>query len=291
MSNPTVTNKRQLLLILAGVFLATLLYFAPRTEGETKVEVMHEEHEGHDHEEHSGEATEMAAEDVFERLTAAEKEKVEVLEERAEKTADIDTRLSLYDSLIEIGITRNVPPMVARYTEAKAQTVSTEVNWMLAGDNYFKAFRLSKQQSGELIKGAVRSYEKVLELNSENLSAQTALGVAYVEGASLLGAMPMKGIGILKEVLNKDPKNVDALTNLGYFAIQSGQYDKAVERFETVLSIDPENAEAYIYLTDIYLSQNEVDKGIETLEKYKSLVDDPLVKKQVDEYIEGIRNR
>jgi len=95
----------------------------------------------------------------------------------------------------------------------------------------------------------------------------------------------------LKDVLNKDPKNVDAMTNLGYFAIQSGQFEKAVERFEGVLKIDPNNAEAYIYLTDAYLSQEKVEKGIETLEKYKSLVDDPIAIKQVEDYINEIRNK
>ena len=197
----------------------------------------------------------------------------------------------LYDSLIHFSIKRNLPPLVAQYTEKKAMAVPTEVNWMLAGDNYFKAFRLSKDKPKELVSTAIQNYERVLELNPENLDAQTSIGVAYVEGASQLGVMPMKGIGILKEVLNKDPKNVNAITNLGYFAIQSGQYEKAIERFESVLSIDPQNAEAYIYLTDVYLSQDNVEKGIETLEKYKSLVNDPLVKKQVDDYIKEIRNK
>ena len=90
-------------------------------------------------------------------------------------------------------------------------------------------------------------------------------------------------------MLNIDPENVNALTNLGYFAIQSGQYDKAIERFEKVLQIDSLNAEAYLYLTDVYLSQDEVEKGIETLEEYKKMVNDPLVKKQVDDYIKEIK--
>jgi tetratricopeptide (TPR) repeat protein len=64
-----------------------------------------------------------------------------------------------------------------------------------------------------------------------------------------------------------------------------------VERFEEVLKIDPKNAEAYIYLTDAYLSQDKVEKGIETLEKYKSLVENPIVLKQLDDYINDIRNK
>ena len=283
--------KQQLLLILAGVFIGILIYCAPKKEsGEDSITTAAEsvtseanEHEGHDHGEEET--------DVLSGLSDNDKELFSALEVKAEQVSDIDTKLNLYDSLIQFSIKNNLPPLVAKFTEKKAMAVPTETNWMLAGDNYFKAFRLSKNSSKELIAAAISNYDKVLELNSENLDAQTAIGVAYVEGASQLEEMPMKGIGILKEVLNKDPKNVNALTNLGYFAIQSGQYEKAIERFETVLSIDPQNAEAYIYLTDTYLSQGDVEKGIETLEKYKSLVNDPLVQQQVDDYIKEIRNK
>ncbi len=285
---------KQLLLILAGVVVLGLLYCAPKQESEiaeknNSVET-EESHEGHDHAE--GEGHDHEHEGEFEdRLDDSDKEFIAGLEKRAKQIADVDTKLNLYDSLITFSIRRNVPPLVAKYTEEKARVVPTEVNFMLAGDNFFKAFRLSKLKPKDLVAAAIRNYEKVLELNPDNLQAQTAIGVASVEGSSQLGIMPMKGIGILKDVLNKDPKNVDAMTNLGYFAIQSGQFEKAVKRFEGVLKIDPNNAEAYIYLTDAYLSQEKVEKGIETLEKYKSLVDDPIVIKQVEDYINEIRNK
>lgn len=287
-------SKKQLLLILAGVFIATLIYLAPRSKSTAEKDEVSslqesDNHEGHNHAE--GEEHDVVISEYANRLNSEDSAYIVSLEEKAEKVADVATQLSYYDSIIAFSIKKNVPPLVAKYTEKKAQAVPTEVNLMLAGDNYFKAFRLSKQKPKELIEGAIRNYEKVLEQDPENLKAQTAIGVASVEGSAQLGVMPMKGIGMLKEVLNKDPENVDALTNLGYFAIQSGQYEKAIERFETILSIDPKNAEAYLYLTDVYLSQENAEKGIETLEKYKSLIDDPLAKQQVDEYIKEIRNK
>ena len=246
---------KQLLLVLAGVVVLGLLYCAPDKKSTTTLEnnamEAEESHEGHDHAEGEGHEHEGEFEN---RLSDSDKEFIAGLEKRAEQIADVDTKLNLYDSLITFSIKKNVPPLVAKYTEEKAKAIPSEVNFMLAGDNFFKAFRLSKLKPNDLVEGAIRNYEKVLELNPENLQAQTAIGVASVEGSSQLGIMPMKGIGILKDVLNKDPENVDAMTNLGYFAIQSGQFEKAVERFEKVLSIDPNNAEAYIYLTDAYLS-------------------------------------
>lgn len=285
---------KQLLLILAGVVVLGLLYCAPDKKKQelsgSNTAAAEESHEGHDHAEGEGHDHEHEGE-YDERLSDSDKEFIAGLETRANQVADLDTKLNLYDSLITFSIQKNVPPLVAKYTEEKAKAIPTEVNYMLAGDNFFKAFRLSKVKPKDLVEGAIRNYEKVLELNPENLKAQTAIGVASVEGSSQLGIMPMKGIGILKDVLNKDPKNVDAMTNLGYFAIQSGQFEKAVERFEEVLTIDPENAEAYIYLTDAYLSQEKVKEGIETLEKYKSMIDDPIVIKQVEDYINDIKNK
>ena len=287
------TLKKQLLLLLAGVVIVALFYLAPGQKSDVvkeESEIAEESHEGHDHEE--GEGHEHGHQTEYEdRLSEEDKGYVIKLERKAKKVADLDSKLLIYDSLITFSIKRNVPPMVAKYTEEKARAIPTEVNYMLAGDNFFKAFRLSKVKPKDLIVGALRNYEKVLELNPDNLDAQTATGVVNVEGSSQLGIMPMKGIGILKDVLNKDPKNVNAMTNLGYFAIQSGQFEKAVERFEEVLKIDSQNAEAYIYLTDAYLSQEKVEKGIETLEKYKSLLDDRIVLKQIDDYINDIRNK
>lgn len=283
-------KKSQLLLILAGVVVFILIYLAPRQESTTSAkntEAVNESHAGHNH----AEGEHLEKDDYFNKLSEEDRKYLDELSAQAEEAKDESLKSSIYDSLISFSIKRGVPPLVASYTEKKAEAIPSEANFMLAGDNFFKAFRLSSEKPKELIANAIKNYQKVLEINPNNLKAETAMGVASVEGSSQLGLMPMKGIGILKEVLNKDPKNVDALTNLGYFAIQSGQYEKAIERFETVLQIEPRNAEAYIYLTDVYLSQDKVEEGIETLEKYKSLVEDPLVKQQVDDYIKEIRNK
>tara|TARA_B100001109_G_C18859399_1_gene473256 strand:- start:794 stop:1696 length:903 start_codon:yes stop_codon:yes gene_type:complete len=292
------TRIRQLLLVLAGVVVLVAILLAPKglsTDQKVENEDLHAHDESdhnhaHEHQSNEESSADLDLASILADMTEDEATEVRELEAKAQKVADVETKLSLYDSLIQLSIKNKQPAMVAIFSKQKAEAVSTPTNWILAGDNYFKAFRLTKNQNKQLAEGAVECYQKALTLEENNLKAKTALGVVYVEGASALGMMPMKGIGLLKEVLNSDPENIDALTNLGYFAIQSGQYDKAIERFKTILQIDPKNAEAYLYLTDTYLSQNQVEKGIETLEQYKSLVDDPLVIQQVDDYIKKIKN-
>lgn len=81
---------------------------------------------------------------------------------------------------------------------------------------------------------------------------------------------PMRGIGMLREVLAEDPNHVKANYWMGEFSWMSGQLDKAVPRFEKVLEVDPDNAEAAKRLVTVHiqLQQNEKAKNVvETFEK------------------------
>ena len=55
---------------------------------------------------------------------------------------------------------------------------------------------------------------------------------------------------LLREAVSADSTNLEAQLNLGFFSMQSGQYDKAVSRFEKVLAIQPDLYEVQIYLSD-----------------------------------------
>ena len=122
----------------------------------------------------------------------------------------------------------------------RALVLNSTVAWFRAGDAYFASFRRPAGERRDYsIREAIFCYEEVLNIDPEELKAKTSLGVCYVEGARLLGSAPMKGIGMLKQVLEADPENIQALVNLGYFSIQSGQYDKALERFNKVLENQP----------------------------------------------------
>lgn len=279
-----------LLYIAGGVLLYILVLLAPNMDSESRSAIAESKEDVHDHSEGQ---TQIEQKPTMENesISSPKSEDILAFEKKLSSSQNEQERLSLLDSLIELSIKEKKPPLVAHYTEQKAVINPSIATWFASGDNYFKAYRLTEGQHAKLIKKAVESYEKVLELDPDNISAQSALGVAYVEGAQHLGVMPMKGIGMLLNILEKNPNNVNVLTNLGYFAIQSGQFDKAIERFEKILEIEPQNAEAYLYLTDVYVRMGEKEKAIDNLEKYKSFVDDPLVEQQVDRYIEDIKNK
>ena len=64
----------------------------------------------------------------------------------------------------------------------------------------------------------------------------------------------MKGILQMRSLSEKHPENADLQWNMGLFSIQSGQYEKAVARFEKVINIDAQRLDAYIQLAISYLA-------------------------------------
>ena len=64
----------------------------------------------------------------------------------------------------------------------------------------------------------------------------------------------MKGILQMKSLSEKYPENADLQWNMGLFSIQSGQYEKAVARFEKVINLDTQRFDAYMQLAMSYLA-------------------------------------
>jgi tetratricopeptide (TPR) repeat protein len=89
----------------------------------------------------------------------------------------------------------------------------------------------------------------------------------------------------LKEVEKTDSNNVNLQLNFAFFSERSGQWDKAIARFEKVLKIQPDFIEAYLHLADAYEQKGDKANAIKSLEKYKNLVDDVTIKTEVQDYI------
>ena len=64
----------------------------------------------------------------------------------------------------------------------------------------------------------------------------------------------MKGILQMRSLSEKYPENADLQWNMGLFSIQSGQYEKAVTRFEKVINIDAQRLDAYMQLAMSYIA-------------------------------------
>ncbi len=105
--------------------------------------------------------------------------------------------------------------------------------------------------------------EKKEVVNSQTASLDQKVDEAVLIIQSAEGA-PMRGIAMLREVLSEDPNHVKANYWMGEFSWVSGQFDKAVPRFEKVLEVDPGNVDAAKRLMTVYiqLQQNEKAKSV-----------------------------
>jgi cytochrome c-type biogenesis protein CcmH/NrfG len=94
---------------------------------------------------------------------------------------------------------------------------------------------------------------------------------------------------MLREVIAQDPKNELALFNLGMLSVQSGQYDKAIERLEELEKINPENIQGQLLLGVAYMNKGDKAKAKQQFEKVKKLDKDPSVQATADSYLNDLK--
>ncbi|HEY0978925.1 MAG TPA: tetratricopeptide repeat protein [Flavobacteriales bacterium] len=106
------------------------------------------------------------------------------------------------------------------------------------------------------------------------------------------GAPPMQTILKLRELAEQDPTNVEAQYHLGLFSWQTGQYDKAMERFDRTIQLDPKGyPDAYAYLGQAYATLDSTDRAIQAIETYKTLVTDTALLREADAFLADIKNK
>jgi len=258
--------------------LTVLLYIAPK-KGEDKPAEMQ---------------SKMAAADVdvkhyFDSVysTLNAKIQAQILQQQnlIKESDDAAIKSTAYDSLADIWKGQKNPFLMAMTMFTKSEDLKTASSYNQAGKDCYMTSRFVEPTLQHfLLTKAIASFGKALESEPDNLDLQTDLGICYVEN----GQDPMKGIGLLREVVGKDSTNLKAQTSLGMFAIQSGQNDKAVKRFSSIIKMYPENAESYLFLAQAYANQGAKDKAVESLKTFKSKNTDKTIDSEIDSYIKSL---
>tara|TARA_B100000780_G_C20933931_1_gene372345 strand:+ start:238 stop:705 length:468 start_codon:yes stop_codon:yes gene_type:complete len=71
----------------------------------------------------------------------------------------------------------------------------------------------------------------------------------------------MKGILKLGALAESNPENADLQWRMGKFSTQTGQYEKAVARFEKVISLDAQRLDAYMQLAVSYTALQDTSSA------------------------------
>lgn len=273
-------TKKQIAVLAGSSIIVVLLLFANTKLPKNQEAANQSEHAGS-----SSEANVVTfVTQSLESLTASEKLDVQKLEKATEVATDKKTA---FEQLIDRCDSLRQPIAAAYYMEKAAIVAPIEKNWSDAGNRYYMAVRFTKpEQHPVLYSKAMECFEKALALNPENLETKISLGSCYVEGSS----QPMKGIALLKEVEKVDSNNVNLQMSFAFFSEKSGQWEKAIKRFEKVLAIKPDLIDVHLHLADAYRQMGDNKNAIKSLEKYMTLVDDVVIKAEIQNYINQLKN-
>jgi len=275
-------NLTRLSFVGGAVILTVLLYFAPRTpEPSLDVKSMTSGHAGND-----AAATTDAGNYLDSSLVTLNdiiRPRVTKLIADEEKAAAADQGACI-DKLVKLLDSCQKPAASAFYLNKKARFTNNKKDWAAAAEHYYVGSKYFPA-SHLLLDSAIKAYGKVIEMDPNDLSARTGLGVCYVEGTR----DPMKGIGLLQGVLATDSNYADALLNLGNFAMTSGQYGKAIARFEKVIRLKPEYILLYVRIAEAYEKLGDKPKTIEYLERYVSKEEDVTLRTEIQNEINKLK--
>lgn len=121
--------------------------------------------------------------------------------------------------------------------------------------------------------------------------AVTPAKARMMEAVTLVnGSDPMRGIMMLRQIVEEEPDNAEAHWHLGLFSVQSGQLDKALERFKKVRDLDAEGfPDVWYYLGRTYATMDSIDQAISCLRRYSTLeVEDTAITRQVDGFLKEL---
>lgn len=172
------------------------------------------------------------------------------------------------------------------YAEKVAEVTQSDSAWSIVGTTFFSGF---KRDRDSLIRSfcmskAIAAFESAISLAPDDPVHTVNLGLCYVEG----GQQPMRGITIIRDAAEKYPDHPLPSMTLGRMSVRTGQYDKAVQRFDHVLTLEPSNTEAHYWLGISHKALNNPQQAAIHLQKFIALSDDDTKKKEVENVLRGL---
>jgi cytochrome c-type biogenesis protein CcmH/NrfG len=143
---------------------------------------------------------------------------------------------------------------------------------------------------GWMATSAKELFEKALELNPGNDSTKVGLGGSYIFGGQADNPTEvMQGIQRILEVAHRDSTNMYAQFMLGLGGIESGQFDKAIERLTNVVRHQPANIEAILLLAEVHQQKGDKADAIKWYEAAKKLISNPEMIQAIDQRIKTLQ--
>jgi tetratricopeptide (TPR) repeat protein len=276
-------KRHRIILIISSLVLIVVLYFLPR--------VVIDNDQGQAIENSSSDPNENEADEADREIQnlhsteISDQDNTKIDKFKTEIDSEGSDRLALADSLSRIYSSYNQFDSAAKYYEIIAEIRPDPVEFEKTGNAYYDAlgFAMDKELANAYSDKARYYFEKLLKEDPSRLDIKNKLAMTYISSTN-----PMQGITLLREILETDPENENGLFNMGILAIQSGQYERASERFKNLVSLYPQNLQAQFYLGLCYFELGEKDNARRQFELVKSMESDPAVLATIDGYLKEL---
>lgn len=138
------------------------------------------------------------------------------------------------------------------YAKEIANILNTEESWSITGTTFMIGGRKTKETKIRdfCFDNASEAFENAISINPSNFAHKVNLALCFTENPPKDN--PMKGILMLRDYNQQEPENVLVLTTLARLAIQTNQFEKAVERLNTAIQVEPDNQKANCLLVQAY---------------------------------------
>jgi len=215
----------------------------------------------------------------------SEAELIALFKEEFKKAENPEKSANFADSLAITFADLNFHDSAAYYAVQALQLDSTAARLINAADNHFEAFNYAveleeKEYWGQLSR---KYYQSALDNDAQLYDEKAKMALTY------LPTQPMQGVILLREVVEAAPSNRLALYNLGLLSLQSNQFDKAVQRFESLVEAYPDDLEGQFYLGVAYFESGQTADAKSQFQKLQDLDISPEMRSNLEAYMEELK--
>jgi tetratricopeptide (TPR) repeat protein len=237
-------KKNLLIILLVGLGISTLLFSLPKGNVAGKTQ---NTPAGGANRDAGSEKTEKVAEkeEHAAPLSSAQLKEISTLKSAFAAAKTDASQVKALENLMRTFMNASHYDSAAVFAANYADQHPSLTNVLRAGQLYFEAqtYALNGQKGGKMGEKARLYFTKALAIDPSNLLVKSNMAMTYVDTPT-----PMKGITLLREVIEQEPTFVPALFNLGILSIKSNQFGKGQERFTQILKLEPNNHKAALNL-------------------------------------------
>ncbi|MFT6865556.1 MAG: tetratricopeptide (TPR) repeat protein [Cyclobacteriaceae bacterium] len=261
-------SKHQVILLIAGVIAVVLLYQLPTVVVE------------------NDQITDVMPHVIT--VSNADNEVINSLRIQLKVLSDKKKSINFADSLARVFLKYQMIDSAQEYAERVLALDTGALARYTAGMILYQSFQNTpNQDQARAISTKARSiFERLLSNDPENSALKNKVAMTL-----MISENPMQGVMMLREILDSEPVNREAIFNLGMLAIRSGQYDRAGQRFQNLIELDEADHEAYFYLGVSYAESGQNEKGTAAFQKYIEFDDaSPALRMTATNYIKELEN-